>query len=488
MAFRGIIRASVLITLSLLLCVSSAMGFGREGHRIVGGIAASYLNENAKAAVADLLDGSTLSDVSTWADDVKYQPAYSHTKPLHYVNMPFGDSLVVMNRDCPDDECVIAAITENLAVLQDQNAPQVNRVEALRFLVHFVADVHQPLHVSYAQDRGGSTVDVTFFGSSTWSLHSVWDTGLLNHMSLGDWVATAIRVRSEITDVELTAYRASSDPLDWAHESGKITYAVYQELLNGTVIGQNYFETYIGTIEDRLAAAGVRLAMLLNNTFSVVPDTPDAEVGALFVNLSGVALLTGVRELTESDHNNLGYRSAREALYWQVDNSDGVVVTIYDHRPIALPPGEWPSQYDINCEHTWPKSMGAGSDPAKSDLHHLRPAIPNINSTRGNLPYGTPVGTLDHDYIWKVGREPDGDKVFQPPPDVRGDIARGMFYFSVRYQMPIDADQEEDLRQWHEDDPVDASELARMRRIEQEQGNTNPFVIDPTLVSRLGDF
>ncbi len=144
----------------------------------------------------------------------------------------------------------------------------------------------------------------------------------------------------------------------------------------------------------------------------------------------------------------------------------------------------------INTEHLWPQSRGAGTGPAKSDLFHIRPSVPRVNSVRSNLPFGSPIAPFDHDAAsgWRQGREADGDEVFLPPLGVRGDIARAMFYFSIRYEKPIDDDEEEDLRRWHGEDPVDEAERRRAAGVSEAQGNANPFIDDPMLVIRIADF
>ncbi len=406
---------------------------------------------------------------------------------MHYINAPRDATLIDMSRDCPNGDCVVGAINRFITEIQNPNLSEETRVDALKFLIHFIGDVHMPMHVSYSDDRGGTQVPVTFFGSQNWNLHSVWDTGIIRRRSGGDWISLAIQIRSDITPAEISTWQNSTDPVDWANESLTITGDIYANLPGDFILDQTYYDEYVDDIEEQLQAGGVRLAYILNTSFTSVPPLPDTG-GNPFAALDGDALDSALYQYMIDGHQNFNYRTAREHLYWYVDNDNGTVVTIYDRRAIPLLPDEWPNSSVVNCEHTWPKSMGAGSRPAKTDIHHLRPAVPNINSTRGNMPFGTPIPPYVHDFDWKVGYEPDGDKVFMPPPEMRGDISRGMFYFSIRYRMPIDEDQEEDLRLWHEQDPVDAAELARMMRVYQRQGNKNPFVEYPSLVDRIDDF
>lgn len=175
MTFR---RRHTAIALIAVLIPATSFGWGRDGHRIIGHIAEQFLSTNARAAVRDLLGDESLADVSTWADEVRGSPAYRWTAPLHYVNSPPGSDGYDAQRDCADGCCVVGAIEHYADVLRDSQAPRPVRIEALKFLVHFVGDVHQPLHAGYGVDRGGNDVKVFFFGDNT-NLHSLWDSGLI---------------------------------------------------------------------------------------------------------------------------------------------------------------------------------------------------------------------------------------------------------------------------------------------------------------------
>ncbi len=209
-----------------------------------------------------------------------------------------------------------------------------------------------------------------------------------------------------------------------------------------------------------LIAAGV-LLLTITRRPQATPETPSS--ARLFPALAGDELRKALHEYAAAGHDPLSYRRAREIVYWQLHNEAGQVVTIYERRRLELGSGEWPDSELINTEHLWPQSRGAGTGPAKSDLFHIRPSVPRVNSVRSNLPFGSPIAPFDHDAVsgWRQGHEADGDEVFLPPPGVRGDVARAMFYFAIRYEKPIDDDEEEDLRRWHTEDPVDEAERIR---------------------------
>ena len=134
--------------------VPPCFGWGRDGHRIVGEIATHHLPPEAKAGVLALLGDHTLIDVGSWADEVRSQSAYRWSAPLHYANVEPGNEEFNLERDCPEKGCVVSAIIKYTKVRGDRDAGTADRTEALKFLVHFVEDIHQPMHVSHARDRG----------------------------------------------------------------------------------------------------------------------------------------------------------------------------------------------------------------------------------------------------------------------------------------------------------------------------------------------
>lgn len=223
-------------------------------------------------------------------------------------------------------------------------------------------------------------------------------------------------------------------------------------------------------------------------------DCPDDRWGS-FEGLYGDALKRALREAI-SGHTNLGYTRAREQLFGFVSvDDDGMVECVYTGRKL---PGDFDtvlegSDYDFNTEHTWPQSKGAKSEPARADLHHLFPTESRANSARGSYPFGN-TSCVASGCPWYDGgsergtRANGGGTVFEVRPQNRGDTARAMFYFSVRYNLRIDAAEEEDLRRWHQEDPPSDWERLRNDRVESLQHNRNPFVDRPDFVARIADF
>ena len=260
--------ATLLTCLLALLCV----GWGYEGHRIVGEIAWHYLTPEAKAAVAKLLENEgdgTLSEAATWADRIKSDRKWDWAKPLHYANVAPGAETFDLKRDCPESGCVVSAIIKYRDVLADKKATDAKKLEALKFLAHLVGDIHQPLHVSRAKDRGGNDIRVEFNYNRT-NLHRLWDSGLIRFNGV-PWTAYTKSLRESIKPDELKAWR-STDPVTWANESYKLALSHAYAIPKDGQLGPEYFQRNLPVIERRLKMAGVRLAVLLNAVYATPPE------------------------------------------------------------------------------------------------------------------------------------------------------------------------------------------------------------------------
>lgn len=253
--------AWILVFLGSLSC---AFGWGKDGHRIVADIASRLLTDRTRTEVEDLLRGESLAEVSTWADAVRDEPAYRATAPWHYVNIPKDAEAYDEKRDCPKAGCVVSAIRKQVETLKDGQAPREQRVEALKFLVHFVGDVHQPLHAGLAEDRGGNEIVVDFLGERK-NLHEVWDSDLIERAHR-PWKEYADELARRMTDEQRKAWN-SPDPAHWATESHKLAVSHAYTVGSQGALDEAYLDRATPVVEDRLTAAGVRLAALLNSIF-----------------------------------------------------------------------------------------------------------------------------------------------------------------------------------------------------------------------------
>lgn len=199
---------------------------------------------------------------------------------------------------------------------------------------------------------------------------------------------------------------------------------------------------------------------------------------------------------------SLGYRGARKVLFGKLhleEDANGYYIKdVYCRKKISssqtqIGPNIIPNHTLINCEHTWPQSKFSGrfeKGMQKSDLHHLFPTDSRANSTRGNNEFADVAGDPLEDECSssRSGVPKGGYDRFEPPTEHKGNVARALFYFSVRYQIKISEQQEAYLRDWHIQDPVDASERERNQTIFEIQKNRNPFIDYPELVDRIQNF
>ena len=304
-------------------------GWGPTGHRTIADIAQARLTPEATKAVGDLLGGRSLAEVSTWADEIRGNKAYDYIKPWHYVNIQVGAEGFIRERDCPREGCVVSAIEQNIATLKDPAATKEKKEEALKLLVHFVGDLHQPLHTGYGRDRGGNDIQVLFdlppksetppttpppapatgaaptdatgqpkpdpkpeakpeskpetaqeppakAGLPKTNLHRLWDSGILDACGK-QWPAYVTELKPAITDAQAAEWVAVMDPGAWATESFKICVAEAYVLPKSGVIDQPYVDARIPTVNRRISQGGVRLAAVLNGIFASEKTVPAAQ-------------------------------------------------------------------------------------------------------------------------------------------------------------------------------------------------------------------
>jgi hypothetical protein len=239
-------------------------GWGYEGHDVIGLIAEHYMTAEALAKTALLLDGGTVNSVASWADE--YRHDHPETGPWHYIDIPLPESKIDMARDCPNGQCVIARVEHFLSVLKDPKADQASKAEALKFVIHFVGDLHQPLHDEDDQDKGGNARHVIFDGKPD-NLHWMWDTGLLEHINRSP-EALAAELESKIAPQDRAEWTKGTIE-DWVLEGHRLAQTVaYGDLgnENPAPITPAYEREADPVIELQLEKAGVRLAYLLNQS------------------------------------------------------------------------------------------------------------------------------------------------------------------------------------------------------------------------------
>jgi hypothetical protein len=267
MRIRKRLSAAFFLALALTAVASPAAAWSAKGHRIIAELAERELSPQTLAAIRTLLADEptpTLAGVATWADEVRDQEAWRHTARWHFVNFPRGDCRYRAARDCADGRCIVAAIESQRAVLADRRAPAAQRVQALKFVVHMVGDIHQPLHAGYGDDRGGNDTQIRFDRQGS-NLHALWDGLLLDTRRL-DWQEHA-RVIAATGPLPAAGSMRGPVAQGWAEESCTVldSARVYP---GERRIDRSYVERSLPVAEARMKLAAARLAATLEAALS----------------------------------------------------------------------------------------------------------------------------------------------------------------------------------------------------------------------------
>ena len=258
-------RFSPALAALLFLLPTPVQAWGPKGHAIIARIAADNLTASAHLRLSQLLGGDAPALMvlnSGWADEIRADRP--QTAAWHFVNIEVGSSGYDARRDCPKDDCVVRQIERDAGLLRDRRAPAIARLDGLRFLIHFVGDLHQPLHATDRHDKGGNGFTV-YEGRKRSNLHRVWDEDLVEALG-ADPSADAADIEAALPAEEKARMMAGA-PADWANEAFQIgTSDIYARLpAQGPVrLPRDYASRERAVVRQQLARAGMRLAMLLN--------------------------------------------------------------------------------------------------------------------------------------------------------------------------------------------------------------------------------
>lgn len=271
-------RYLIAVSFALAAMTGNAFAWGNTGHMIVCEIAFKLVMPDTRAAIQKLLKSDKSPRFNTFSKACT-APDNPHVRPSeHFINLPRDASGLTSDDSCPGAaKCLLTAIKNDRAVVASKARPK-DRLIALRFVGHWVGDIHQPLHVSFKDDKGGNGISVS--GKCSGVLHSSWDTCMVEHALGKDVVAAATELIDAITPEMKANWTASDRPMDWANESFAIAeaastkYCTMQQPHNcespspATVkIDDAYLQTNEPLIKQRLQQAGVRLARMLDTAF-----------------------------------------------------------------------------------------------------------------------------------------------------------------------------------------------------------------------------
>lgn len=256
--------------LVLVLFTEELFAWGAMGHRIVGQIADDNLSPKAKKSIQKVLNGETLAQASTWADMIRSDPNWDYVKPWHFVDLPDGTSYSDVNPNPEGD--VIQAITKQIDILKNEKATNDEKLNALKFIVHFVGDIHQPLHAGRPDDRGGNLIKVKFNVRSM-NLHSLWDSGMIEFQQIGyeEYArnlqsSPSKKSRNDEYDIgEITFSQILKENMSLRRQI--YNFKIDESSTAPIVLGEKYFNENLATMNSRMLLAGKRLSFILNSIY-----------------------------------------------------------------------------------------------------------------------------------------------------------------------------------------------------------------------------
>jgi hypothetical protein len=258
--YKKLILPLVLVAVGFTL-----VSWGVIGHRAIGKIAENHLSSKARESVKHLLGNESLAMVSTYPDEIRPYQQYAYTAPWHYVNLPEGLNYADFSAQLKSMEKpnIYKALLNCISDLKNPAKTKDEQVFALKFLVHLVGDLHQPMHTGHSEDSGGNGIKIKLMRKES-NLHSLWDSGLI------DYAGLSYLELAKHCDVfpkgDLDSWQ-KDEIAKWAFESYQISKQLYDEAAQNPEFDYTYYPAHADLVKKRIAQAGVRLATLLNEIY-----------------------------------------------------------------------------------------------------------------------------------------------------------------------------------------------------------------------------
>jgi hypothetical protein len=252
-----------------IILVLILVSWGGVGHKTVATIAENHLTPGAKSSIKALLGEQSIADIASWADEVRNTPEYKQTAPWHYIDLPLGftyDQFAAEVKKQGADN-IYRAILHCEEQLRSNTTSNEKKAIALKFLVHFIGDSHQPMHVSRAEDKGGNSIQIVFNGKSG-NLHSLWDSGLIGRE--GKTFDQMAKDYDTATPADIVKWEGS-DPMTWLWESYQFSTKIYADIEKNNKLDDDYYKANIPVVQQRIEMGGIRLAGELNKIFVAYP-------------------------------------------------------------------------------------------------------------------------------------------------------------------------------------------------------------------------
>ncbi|SHJ08602.1 S1/P1 Nuclease [Mesonia phycicola] len=252
----------VLLSFNGTIYADNEGDWGKNGHRTTAKIAEGYLKKKTIRKIEKLLDGESLALISNFGDDIKSDPAYKKFSRWHYVNIPSNKTYEEVKDELGEN--LIWAIEECVSKLKEDKTSREDKQFYLKMLVHLIGDLHQPLHVGRAEDKGGNAIEVKWFNKKS-NLHRVWDSEMIESFDMS-YSDLAIN-QEELSKKEIKAIKQGS-VVDWARDSQILAQKVYQSVEENNSLYYSYMYTWFSQVRTQLQKGGIRLATVLNDIFA----------------------------------------------------------------------------------------------------------------------------------------------------------------------------------------------------------------------------
>ncbi|MDA0331060.1 MAG: S1/P1 nuclease [Bacteroidetes bacterium] len=238
----------------------SLANWGSTGHRALAEVASFYLTENAKNKINEILDGETIVTVSMYADDIRSDNRYDKYYDWHFINMELDEDY----EDAVPSEKgdVFIAINKCLDILESDSLTDSDKSFYLKLLIHFIGDLHQPMHIGRYEDRGGNRVYVKWFGRNS-NLHRVWDSEMINGYNM----SYSELAKNLPTPKNLEIEFERDDLIDWVNETHSYTRKIYNDVSIDDNLGYEYQYQNFQIVRELILKGGMRLASVLNYLF-----------------------------------------------------------------------------------------------------------------------------------------------------------------------------------------------------------------------------
>ena len=252
---------ALFLSFACINTINARVKWGPTGHRTVGEIANHYLSPKAKREIKRLLNKESLALVSTHADEIKSDKRYNKFYTWHYINMPL-DADYDISKQNPEGD-MVSGITYCKSVIMDKNASDEDKAFYLKMLVHFIGDLHQPMHIGLEEDKGGNDFKVQWFYKDT-NLHSVWDSKMID--DYGMTYSELAKNRAYLTKQQIEEIQKGT-VIDWVNDTHKLTREVYAFSKEGDNLRYEYSYKFLNIARKQMQLAGIRLAKTLNDLF-----------------------------------------------------------------------------------------------------------------------------------------------------------------------------------------------------------------------------